>query len=479
MSMPAAGSSATIGALHFAAPQSFFQHNGDRSAVMATPSQAPVRLVEGLADLPAGCWWTNLDFTDLQRANLVGRPDLKTASYLPTRTRSVIAELGMLDAPIGDQAAICARIFDRVLQRAHAMFGLPVRASGNSLADALREHFFTEDPHPIVQVDPVVQYALDSASQSLTQSGYTESFDESRLVVMRHHRQLYAAEMLATPVPFGEWKAIEFPTDPTAQLEWVRECEDAMPLMLRVNVRFTGSDRHERMMLAGFGSGQRRVMNSDGLSESGPRQWIASPEYLALAPYAEIEILDAFAAEGFQPNRWCMLDAIRDGEVGPSAIQVGPMQLSGRATLSYCDGLLAEAMWFGAARNRGQHRTSMSMWLQSVDRAHCLRSAIEIQSHQLVGVQVAGFSRGRVWLRLSSAELQTPEDQAQLLAELALLTGLTPPALPEVQSVTSGRYRIAMSMRERACERSDGERAAWFAGAAYILGNRAILPELL
>lgn len=468
-----------IGALHFASPQTFHQSVGDRSAWLAAGDAEPTRLVEALADLPPhGVWWTNLEFSDLQRAHLLGRPDLKPAGYLPTRPRSVVAELGLIGATPDRQAAACGQVFERVMTRSRDLFGLSVTPPGNSLPDALREHFFNDDPAPFGEIESRVQYALDAAAQAVTQSGYTEHYDDSQLVVLRHHRQQYAADMLAAPTPFGEWRMVSVPDEPKGQLQWVREQDGVLPLLMRVTVRFTGSNRHERMMLAGFGSGSRRVHVEGGPPEAGARQWIATPEYLALAPYAEIEIHEAFAAEGFQPNRWMMLDRITDGPPDKASIQIGPLMLLGRGALAYADGLIAEAMWHGATRSRGQHRSAQATWLISLDRARCIETAFAISEQQFEGVQVAGFSRGRIWLRMNANLLRTPEDQAQLVAEVVLLSGLVPPALPEVQHYSHARLRIAHALRERARDLGEAG-AACFASAMNILGNRAILLEAI
>lgn len=456
-----------IGALHFADPKGFYEHNADHSALLARNGSV-TRLPEGVADVPTGMWWSNVDYSVLQRANLIGHPSIYHAGYLPTRPLSVVAEIGLADADPEAKADACGQVFSRVIHQANAVFGVPIPAIGSTLADAMRDHFFGD--RLAAEIDGAVQYAIDDAGQSVTQSGVTDVYDDAKLMVLRHHRQSYAAAMLGQPVPFGAWQAIDVPVI-DAQPDWVREQEMLRPLLLRVTLRFSGAQRHERTLLAGFGSGRDKG--------SSPRQWIATPEYLALLPFASIEIHDAFAADGFQPNPWCMLDPIGKGSSEYQCVRMGPVTIEGVGVLSYSEGLLAEAFWTAASRSRGPHKSPTGMWMLATDRAHCLTQAFGIQAMGLLGVQITGFARGRIWVRLNTGELATPEDQALALAEIASLTGLVPPVLPEVRDWTVARRSIALNMHARSQQSEDPtEQAGWMVSALHVLGNRALLAEL-
>jgi len=465
-----------IGALRFTNPRSLGVAPTDWSATCALADGSTRALSDALVEIPSGkVWWTNLDYADLKQAGLIGRPDLKTTSFLPTRQEAMLAEMGLRDETDSTKTAFCAHMIRCVLMNAQSAFELPLHPDGVSLPNALRSHVFN---FSVENHSSAVQYAIDSACQAFTRSGSLATDDTTaQMVVFRHHRQHYAARMIDEPVPAGEWRETAHPEDPSQTMDWVRDSAHSTPLLLRVNVRFRGASGHDRALLAGMGAGANSIMvGANGTRQSNTRQWVAAPEFVALSQYADIEVLDTFAADCFVPNPWHAINPVTFGADRIDTMAVGPLRLSGQNLLNYADGLLSEAMWVATSRNPGVHRDNMSMWMQSVDRAQCLNTAFGLQSLGLIGVQVTGFSRGRIWTKLDTSLLRTDEDVNLQIASIAEATGLIPPVLrrPGIRDIR--RLAVVTLMQQRAKLRGL-QQVPWLLAATCVLGRREFMES--
>lgn len=474
--MTAAAASREIGygALLFSSPASFFRQNGDRSAVAGLSSGSVEHYSDALVQLrPGTLWITNLDYPELRAAGLLHRPDLRSVTYLGTRVPGLLGERGLGDAAPDEQARWLAKTFGEVMQAARRCFGVSAIPEGRTLALALRDLYLS---NVMPDYPDEVRYAFESATQEYTRSGSTRGVaeDDISLVVLRHHRQSYAARMLSEPVPSGIWAPLVPPPDPDMAARWVAEVSHGRPLLLRVEVRFSGERALQHAMLANLGSGAMSISAPRG-REANVRHWIAAPEFLALSPHAEIHVLGALAAETFVPNPvLSAFDPVVLGPVTAEAMAVGPLRMGGRTQLTYSEGLLCESLWLSVARPPRATRDAAAMWLSALDRAFCLQAAYDILRLNLPEIEIAGFSRGRIWVRLNTGGM-SDEDQHTLVARIAAEARLLPPVLPPARQ-DSERLVIAKGLKERGRGARLG--ASDMIAALYILGNHALIQDV-
>lgn len=446
----------------------------DQPAVAAMGNGAVMHVQDPFVACADGSFWlTNLPYKALAAMGLHRRGDLADDAYLLTRPDGMVGELGLRDAPVEQQAKAVAQQAAQCLLHAHTWFGLPIPSSGHNLAVALRRHLFRFEDRTDAQPTEVA-YAFDSACQEVTYAGGgTEGRGPVRRAVLRHHRQDYAARLLQMQVPSGEWAELFPPSAPVQAHRWVEDTVETRPLLLRATVRFVGDNAGEMALLTGLGSGARAVRTVDG-RQSNLRSWIAAPEYLALAPYAQITIHGALAAERYAPNPYTAIDPVTIGALGRGSALCGGLQLGGRARLTYSVGLLCEAMWMSLVRS-GRHRDAVAMWIAAQDRAECLRAALTILDTGF-SVRVTGFSRGRIWLEVPVEGFETEEVDA-LLATVAATSRLVPPVMCQAERGTP-RLRMASEMQLRV-RREDPPDPALAVGAVAVLGNRSVLQDVL
>jgi len=440
--------------------------------VIACRDDGSVRHVDdALRSLRDGTFWmTNLPFAVMRRLGLLARDDLRDDAFLLTRPDGLAAEMGLRNAPVEQQAAEVAVQAGRCLHVAREWFGLPMPPPGHNLALALRQHLFD---FPEQSVAPEIEYAFNSAAQDVTfvpppggSTGMTE-----RRAVLRHHRQDYAIGMLEAQVPAGDWREVFPPVEPAQVPRWVRDMNESRPMLLRVSAHFEGDRAADLAALSGLSA------TPAGGPSRASRGWIAAPEYLVLCPYARIEVHGALAADRYRLNPFAGMRSI-GFDTEPSgaiaeAVLCGPVQLNGRRRMSYAVGLLCESMWVGLLKS-GKRKDATSMWLGALDRAECIRTALQLFDLGLP-IRVTGFSRGRIWVAVRDDD--SPDSSEQVLATAAACCRLVPPVMPVAQPNTR-RLSVADEMASRSAREYPHD-PTLAVGALAVLGNPALVGDWL
>lgn len=443
-----------IGALLLRDPAGFSQAGGSWAAVRAHDAEQGevIESVEHFVrDHRPGVWLTNVSGYTLRSAGFGRRTDLKHDGFLSVRVSSILDELGLKEASAEVQARTVAGIFRRVLALGTEAMGLDPMPDADSLSAAIFKRFFRRPRTG--DLAPEVRMALANAVQAATFSSHPRGVREGPPIVLRHPRHLYAARLMATRVPFGEWAEIPPPRDPEAAVRWALDLLETRPLLLKVDVSFRGERAHELALLSNMGSGSAAILTGQG-RQANPRSWVAGPEFVALQRFAQVRIHAVLAADQYSVNPWAgFADAAAEiGPKGRASLACGPLVLHGRAAARYETGLLAECCAF--SWSPGDTPDPVSAWIASHDRALLLEAAAAVLvAYGDTGVRISGFQRGRLWVRFPEEDLSVEEIHGRV-ARICAGAGLQPPVLP-VPRPGSEVVRVVEQLKERFLQSND------------------------
>jgi hypothetical protein len=247
-------------------------------------------------------------------------------------------------------------------------------------------------------------------------------------------------------VPYGEWVEMEAPQDPAQAIHWARNLLEARPLLINCEVTFRGPRAHDLGLVANMGSGAAAVMGSRG-RRANLRSWVAGPEFLVLAQLADIRIRGVLAADRYVANPWAGL-GFGMSEVGPDGglpLVCGPLVLRGRSVVDYDMGLIAECCAFSLTSQEAAD--PISAWITSHDRAAMLSTCAELlHSFAAESFAIAGFSRGRIWVRVPTTDVDL-EEVFTRVAEVCEAGRLVPPMMPRPMSGPAGLRRLEIGKR--------------------------------
>lgn len=463
--------STLYGAMHVLDPMRCTIQNGDQRAWVAIPGRGVRMIASILTDTPKGTlFWTNLTAPQLHNTGLSNRRDLLGAGFLPTWPSSLIGELGLLRAGLEERLSVLADLFAGVMGHVENDLGVSPDNVRGTLAETLRRQYLRE---LTPQWSKSVQFALQSAAADYNGDRYVRSPE----AVMRYHRQSYASRMIATRLPRGAWSELIPPRDPSVIAEWVSEMSADRPMLVRVSgLEWRANNAMARAKVAGIGAGA-------GGGVGASRDWISSSEFAAIAPHASIEVAGVLAAQGFRTNPLATcIKAVTLGAGPPDRpLAVGPFQLFGHASIGHAAGLLCEAFWQALVAVPKEKPDEVSVWVRSVDRAECLRAAMRIIDTNLP-VEVVGFSRGRLWLKVSD-EVAGHDHEARrvIIARVAEQTGLVPPVLVPQAPDGGDRHELSNTIfaRMKANDHGDIHAGGTLLSAMNVFGDSSIAVQII
>lgn len=457
-----------IGVLLANDPARFAERGGDCSAVRAWDTDGTEMSdtpANWLVDRLAGFWWSNISGYTLNISHLSSRQDVKDDAFLCSRLNTIIDELGLADEPKQQQALVLSRLLNRVLHKAQEALGTELLTPDRSFPIAIRKKFFRPFGR-VGMLSPAVKLALEEAIQGSTFAGRA-SFRDGKTFVLRNNRAHYAARLMSHRVPYGEWVEIDPPQDPQQAVHWARNLLEGRPLLINCEVTFRGPRAHDLSLLANMGSGAAAVMGNRG-RRANLRSWVAGPEFLALSQLADIRIRGVLAADRYVANPWAGFSALSDvGPDGALPLPCGPLLLRGRSAVDYDMGLVAECCAF--ALTSQEAADSISAWITSHDRAAMLSTCAELlHSFSPDTFAIAGFSRGRVWVRIPTDDVDLEEVYARV-AEISEAGRLVPPVLPKPGPASVRRIEIGKRVSGAVTAGKDLE---LLPAVAAILGSR-------
>lgn len=455
------------GVLLFRDPAAFWSDSGDQRAVLGMEDGTLRNVASWRTDLPGNImFWSNAPYQSMRTAGLLQHEMLREDRYPLTTLQGVLGELGMSHADISDQAVTLTRIWSRLMRLCARAFDVPAVPRARNLALAIRDSAFgAKDP----QYDHATAQVILAATRQrvdIRSTGRVRA-SEAKFCTMRHHRQDHAATLLSSPVPaMGNWARLDLPGQ-DRRVDFVLDTLRDRPVVVRASMRFLGPNR----------------VTFASLFPDGEALWLSGLELREVAPHARIEVHDAWAAGGYADNPSAALAPVvcgpdTGGDQSPmAAVRAGPLVLRGRDLIGYSAGLACEAAWTALTQPHVAHTPdATAMWLLAVDRVICMRSAIKIMELN-VPVEVTGFSRGRIWIKVSTD--LNDEDASNMLAMMGSQLGLIPPVLPP-PTVGSRRLAIVDALRTHTTDDDAmvGSGAARLTAALAIFGKRVLLKEL-
>lgn len=408
-----------------------FDDEKDPRGAWTAVNGSPARRVEGMNELATDTLWlSNMSYEAFNRTTEAWRnPWLRGEGYLVVKIKDILAEWGLDPAttPPNYTATFCSTVFSRIMTLAYRLAREcddRVRASTFFVNGNLRED--------LRRLLPRAEYPRGEPAQAL-RSGHayaeftvtaTRGIKGARQIMLRRPRISHALEMLATPVPKGEFEfrsRSELRQLSPDRVAWIREA--TRPCMVELSVERMDADVAP---IYGFG-------NATDKNQKVARSWVAHPEFLAMASFSDIEVKSAYVGQQYHQLNLELPEPMR-------------RFLSERnAETSWCAGIIAETIWRaaclaegkgrGQAQAAGEERPGTSWrgaWIRAADKTSMFMVAMQLTE---LGYNVSSYGMGWVAVRAT-------EDQIQDLLADALSVGLIPKLTDIPQGMFDAKARI-------------------------------------
>lgn len=373
------------------------------------------RRISSPDDLATGTiWWTNMNYEFFFRKTEVWRRSwLRHDKYLVISHVDMLKEWGYDPKTIGADF-ICqftANLFSRIMNLSYDLVRRiepRIRMDQVFVGQTLR--------HDLRRLLPEPEYPKGEAA-SVMKSG--QAFDEftvtgmrpmreSRPIMLRRPRILYAMEMLQTPIPVGPFEFMTraaLRTKSADRVTWIRDLTE--PCIAEISVEKMNSDIAP---VYGFG-------NSTDRDKRSQRSWVSHPEFLMLSRLAEIDVKAAYVGREYANLMAAIPDVVKE------------FLTDRHNECSWSVGVIAETIW--RASTLAEEKSKSGTLREGEDRAHTswqgawIKAADKV-SMFLVSLELAkmGYtivSYGLGWVRVS-----VQEEMIRDLINDGLSLGVTP-----------------------------------------------------
>lgn len=370
---------------------------------------------EKVADLPLDIiWWTNLSKSENWSFGKLKR--FKESAVFGIDLISLISENGSINdkrsATVKYWSEIFARAADWLSRWAEKNHDTPWDWGEGSLADAMRRKLLPADETE----NMLIENALSKGYiENIVCEVKSQKLEGKRQIVLSLPRLKHAQKILSSRYPKKGWSLLrenDWPKSTSEKIKWVMEKKQ--PLLIEVDM-ITFKDMPIRqgdtsLSVGEMWLGKRGFKLSSQVMEP---VWITETELMALAKFANFEIISAYISPGW--DTIVNVEDIIDTEEGP-LIQ-----------LSMTKGLLATSTWQSLAspgrdpnnRRKGVH-SPRAVWMRVTDRLSCFSAALIMQSR---GYDVLSYGNGQVKITFD------PQGDANLLAKTTQQAGLILPTI--------------------------------------------------
>jgi hypothetical protein len=321
-------------------------------------------------------------------ARLIANPSAR--SFLNSlRKRALQLSAGLDPGGIAiTQAAIVARVFDRVMHL--AQFTLDIEAvPQNRLSWGIRQVIAPPDA-------AAPEWVTAAIEDSITYTTFCERPATDTLVDFYWFRlppvQL-AQRSLLGPFPTGDWTRIKSPDE--SMLAGVIDTRG--PFLARITVLHT-AEQVNRLINYGSGATQKQM-----------RQWVSGIELVCLLAIAEVKVHEILIPSDVEPPLPMLLWLQREER---------------RLWLSQSAGVFVENLWAGLAARCDRTRPNpRSPFVYGAVKAECLNAALSLQR---LGADVDRYGMGAVVIRMPSCR---QEVLLEKIAKFATEAQLLPPPM--------------------------------------------------
>lgn len=421
------------------------------------------RRITGPDELSTGVvWWSNVNYEFFFRKSEIWRRSwLRHDKYMVVSHADVLREWNY-DPKAVSADFICqfvATLFDRVMRLAYSLLrdaDPRIKMDQAFVGQTLR--------HDLRRILPDPEYPKSEAA-SIMKAG--QAFDEftvtgmrpirdSRLVMLRKPRMLYAMEMLQTLIPHGPF---EFRTrrdlrgKNADRVAFVRDM--AQPCMAEVTVERMAP---EIAPVYGFG-------NSTDRDKRSLRSWVSHPEFIVLQRLAEIDVKSAWVGREY------------GSLLGELSESVKEFLSDKHNETSWSAGIIAETLWRSATLSEekskvgtlreGEDRAQTSWqgaWIKAADKVSMFLTALD-----LAKMDYPVISYGLGWVRCSVSE-----DMMKDFLNDGLSLGL----VPNMLDIPDGLYDPEIPVHWGGDKRSHGYAHFQTSKRHTILWNLDRVPAL-
>jgi len=389
------------------------------------------RRISGPDDLATGTiWWTNMTYEWFFRKTETWRRSwLRHDKYLVISHVAMLKEWGYDPKGIGADfvCVFAANLFNRIMNLAYGLVRQcepRIRMDQVFVGQTLR--------HDLRRVLPEPEYPKGEAA-SIMKSG--QAFEEytvtgmrpvrdSRSIMLRRPRMLYAMEMLQTLIPVGPFEHLTgraLRSKSADKVSWIRDLQE--PCMAEVSVERMNPDIAP---VYGFGNSTDRDKRSN-------RNWVAHPEFLVLQRLAEIDVKTAYVGREYASLMVEIPDPVKE------------FLTDSFNEYSWSAGIIAETIWraatlaeekskVGSLRD-GEDKADTSWqgaWVKASDKVSMFLTSIELSK---MGYTVVSYGLG--WVQVSVQE-ETLRD----LVNDGLSLGLIPNMLDIAEGMFDPNRRV-------------------------------------
>jgi len=367
--------------------------------------------IEGTGMLQTGIYWiTNLEFEEYHRSAISKSPRFRQENFLRTRISSLLIEMGLKDSPVSDQAEAIAHVFGNVMYFADVQLGMN-SVPHKSLSHGLRQIFIKKEE--VLSED--VLKASEQAVQTFTicEKSSADTKKKTQLISLIHHRYEYANQLISQKYPSSSWRPVGADCNSGPQSERINYIKQASnPMLIRITIHSV-SDEMNRIISYGSGAGYLAANTKQGQNHItlNDHSWVTSIECLKLLQHCDLEIHEAYIADGW---RTCPVTIPAWGNFVDN---------------SYSFGLYCECLWTSITKKLDGNiaTTPLAAWITGLDRLICMNSALKIASDE--NLTISSYGYGRV-------TLQVDEEEALRLPDLALkLRMISPPSLLQREGI--------------------------------------------
>lgn len=390
-----------------------FDDESDPRGAWCAVNGAAAKRIEGMNELSTDTLWLcNMSYQAFNQTTEAWRnPWLRGDGYLVVKFKDILAEWGLDPAttPPNYTATFCSTVFGRIMNLAFRLAREcddKVRPStffsGGTLREDLRR-LLPRAEFPRGEAATVLRTGHSYAEFTVTA---VRGIKGAKQLMLRRPRMAHALDMLATPVPKGEFEfrsRSDLRQLSPDRVAWIREA--TRPCMVELSVERMDADVAP---IYGFG-------NATDKDKKVARSWVAHPEFLAMASFSDIEVKSAWVGKTYSQTNLEMAEPVR-------------RFLSERnAETSWCAGIVAETLWRAACLGEEKGRNQAPLeerpqtswrgaWIRAADKTAMFMTAMQLTER---GYNVASYGLGWVAVRAT-------EDQIADLLPDALTLGLIP-----------------------------------------------------
>lgn len=245
-------------------------------------------------DLPSDTkFWTNIGFRRFHNSNLRHSPRVRPVNFVfPSGMERMIDEYALNNPerygmPVSKSTQLMSSVFSNVMALGRRYYGDQFQMSMPTLLDEFRATLLPADQCVSKDHDTACKAAIQYLTQNEDFDWSGARKDEACLLTLHLPLIEHAQDVLAQPVPEGEWEhipAARLPPEREKRLGWALNQD--RPVLARVVVEGMDAEYHGLLAYSKSSTGD-------------PRRYMGHPELLIYNEYAKLRIEDVFVADHY------------------------------------------------------------------------------------------------------------------------------------------------------------------------------------